>query len=104
LAADPKKMSHHYRKLVLVHTNVLHGKMRDPAVPVSQRLQFAEFLAKIGDAVPKATAMQSSPGAGFSVNIVFGNSETPQVTTKDMGTIELVDTPSPVSTPVPTPA
>jgi len=68
---DPKLLSAVARKMLLVQMDAIHRKLRDPNAPLGQRQAFAEFLAKVGDAYPKAATAQQA-GPGFSVNIVFG--------------------------------
>lgn len=69
-ASNPKAFKDYNLKLLAVHVDVMHMRMRDPAVPMSVRLQFMELLAKLGDAIPKQTNVSANAGGpSFSVNI-----------------------------------
>lgn len=85
---DPKAMSGWARKLLLVQINQMHLDVRTKDIPLSQRLQFAELLAKLGDAVPRAS-VPAAAGSGFSVNIVFGDNTRKKVDLEPV--VEVVD-------------
>lgn len=69
-ASNPKAFKDYNLKLLAVHVDVMHMRMRDPTVPMSVRLQFMELLAKLGDAIPKqANVSANAGGPTFSVNI-----------------------------------
>lgn len=67
---DPSLLTVTARKMLAVQLMTMHKRMADPNVPVSQRQAWIEFLSKLGDAVPKQI-QAVTPGAGFSVQIVF---------------------------------
>ncbi len=69
-ASNPKAFKDYNLKLLAVHVDVMHMRMRDPTVPMSVRLQFMELLAKLGDAIPKQANVSANAGVPtFSVNI-----------------------------------
>ena len=68
---DPRLLGAIARKMLAVQMDALHKRLRDPNTPIGQRQAFADFLAKVGDAYPKANAMVTAPGSGFSVNIIM---------------------------------
>ena len=62
------------RTMYFVQIDALHQRMRDPTVPISQRLAFTEHLSRVGDLVPKnptGAAAGANGAPGFSVNIVL---------------------------------
>lgn len=69
---DPRVLSGVARKMLLVQMDAIHRRLRDPNAPIGQRQAFADFLAKVGDAVPKASS-QGAVAAGVSINVVFGD-------------------------------
>lgn len=75
IAKDPKALTGPMRKLLFVTIDNIHMLMKDPKVPMTQRLAYAELLAKLGDAIPKQAALGAGAGAGpgFSVEIVFNS-------------------------------
>jgi len=69
---NPKAFRAHHLKMLAVHADVVHMKLKDPSVGIAQRIQFMEFLAKISDILPKAAqAANASAGPGLTVKIVF---------------------------------
>jgi len=68
--ANPKAFKDYNLKLLAVHIDLMHMRMRDPAVSMATRVQFMEFLAKVADAIPKQTNVSAGAGGPtFSVNI-----------------------------------
>lgn len=60
------------KKMLLVQIAAIHDRLRDPNVGVGPRQAFADFLAKLADAYPKASVQGvAGNGVGFSVNIVL---------------------------------
>lgn len=88
VAENPKMLTDTARKMLLINMSAMHARMRDPNTPVGQRQSWMDFLAKLGDVYPKASA-QVVPGAGFSVNIVLGNNQSTQ--TKFTANIDAVE-------------
>lgn len=79
VAKDPRQLSELSRKLLLVRIDRIHRLLNKPEAPASQQMQFAEFLAKVGDVMPKASA-GGNAGPGFYVNfIVKKPQDLPQV-------------------------
>jgi hypothetical protein len=73
---DGKALQSYTRKFLMAQLSVLQDKMRDVNVPLAQRMQYAELLAKYSDlpTTPKDTGKNSNPNGnapGFSVQIVF---------------------------------
>lgn len=71
---DPKVLTRIGRKMLLIQMDAIHRKLSDPNIGLGQRQAFAEFLAKLSDAYPKASTAVA-PGSGFSVNIIMGDSK-----------------------------
>ena len=71
---DPKVLTRIGRKMLLIQMDAIHRKLSDTTIGLGQRQAFAEFLAKISDAYPKASTAVA-PGSGFSVNIIMGDSK-----------------------------
>lgn len=69
VAKDPKTLTELARKLLLKRIDRMETVLGKPDTPFSHHLQHAEFLSKIGDVVPKASAGGAS-GPGFYVNFV----------------------------------
>lgn len=69
---DPRALETWCRKMYLVGADKVHRAMRDPTVPLSQRMLWLDHLAKYGG-LGQARNQQVQPGSGFSVNIVLNN-------------------------------
>lgn len=67
VADDPKFLTGLARKMLLMALSKQHKKLMDHDAPVGQRQAHIEMLAKLGDAVPKATAASTVP---FSITFV----------------------------------
>lgn len=82
VALDTKVITRQSRKMLFLQVQKTHTLMANPAIPIGQRLQFIDTLAKLADAYPKANAGagQLPQGAGFSVSIVY-NAPVPQANT-----------------------
>lgn len=85
VAKDPRQLSELSRKLLLVRIDKIHRLLNKPDAPASAQMQFAEFLAKVGDVMPKAAA-GGSAGPGFYVNFIV---KKPQ----DLPKVEVVQAP-----------
>jgi hypothetical protein len=72
---DGKALQSYTRKFLMAQLSVLQDKMRDVNVPLAQRMQYAELLAKYSDlpTTPKEQKNSNPNGnaPGFSVQIVF---------------------------------
>lgn len=85
LAQNPKARKDHFTKLMLVQTDVFHMRLKDPNIPLTQRLAFMEFLAKVADVLPKPQAANASAAAPVAVlNINFRGKK------KDLPFVEVV--------------
>jgi hypothetical protein len=89
---DAAPISAMARKMLLVQIDALHYKFRDLDAPIGQRQAFAEFLAKVGDAMPKASNTPLLAGSGFSVNIIMSQPPPAQsAPAKPTAAVEIVD-------------
>lgn len=70
VAKDPRQLTELSRKLLLMRIDRIHRTLNRPETPASLQLQFAEFLAKVGDVMPKASAAGGTGGPGFYVNFI----------------------------------
>jgi hypothetical protein len=71
LDTDPEAMTPHYKKMLAVQAYRLHKLMGSKAIPVGQRVQVAEFFAKISGSDKKANVQPLTQSEKFSVNIIF---------------------------------
>lgn len=72
IAKDPTVLTETSRKMLAVQMMTMHRRMADPTVPIGQRQSWMDFLAKLGDAMPKQAANGIGvSGPGFSVQIVL---------------------------------
>lgn len=83
-AQNPKARKDHFTKLMLVQTDVYHMKLKDPNIPLSQRLAFMEFLAKVADVLPKPQVANGSAAPVAVLNINFRGKK------KDLPFVEVV--------------
>ena len=49
VASDPKVMTKKARQIAMVQMQYIHDMLRDPNIPLGQRMSFFETTAKIGD-------------------------------------------------------
>lgn len=89
LEKDPDAMLPHYRKMLAIQAVKMHQILKSPAVPLGQRIQVAEFFAKIAGADKKAQQNALAQMATLpSIQIVFSNA-TPKTLTA--APVEVVD-------------
>lgn len=96
---DPRALEAWCRKLHLVGADKIQRLMRDPAVPLSQRLAWMDHLAKYGGLGQARNQPVAAPGSGFSVQIVVnntgaGSSSTPAPPAATVEVIENEPTPN----------
>jgi hypothetical protein len=79
--------------MAAVQLEALHRISNNPATPTGQRIQIFEATTKVAElgAYGKASQQQTTPGTGFSVNIIFDNTPKPDAASKAK-TIDLVAT------------
>lgn len=76
LEKDASLITAQARKMFFIQAHKVHQLMAGANVPMGQRLQFMEVLAKAGDVYPKATAVQAGAGGpAFSINIVLNKDD-----------------------------
>lgn len=83
LDKDPEAMTPHYRKMLAVQAVKMHQILKSPAIPLGQRIQVAEFFAKIAGADKKSQAANVQSAQMPSIQIVFSNS-TPKTLTANV--------------------
>lgn len=88
VAKDPRQLTELSRKLLLVRIDKIHRLLNKPEAPASAQMQFAEFLAKVGDVIPKASA-GGNAGPGFYVNFIVKKPE-------ELPKVEVVEAPAKV--------
>ena len=91
---DPKVLTNLARKMLLIQMDAIHNKLRDPAIPMGQRLSWADSLAKIGDVYPKASVQGTGSGSNFSVNILLSgqpSSRSAGASVAEVTVIEAID-------------
>jgi hypothetical protein len=91
LDTDPEAMTPHYKKMLAVQAYRLHKLMGSPSIPVGQRVQVAEFFAKISGSDKKTAAVQGPTGPAFSVQIVFSGKKAEQL--PDVVDVKATETP-----------
>ena len=71
LAADPAQFGPWVRAILADHIDEFDTliQTRPELITTGQRMEFMQFLAKLGDAFPKALAGAALPGSGFSISI-----------------------------------
>lgn len=90
LEKDASLITEQARKMFFIQAHKVHQLMAGANVPMGQRLQFMEVLAKAGDVYPKATAaVQGAGGPAFSVQIVFNDK--PNTPAIDVAAVEVKD-------------
>ena len=102
VAKDPTLLTETARKMLAVQMVTMHKRAADPNMPIGQRQSWMEFLAKIGDAVPKQNAvLAGGPGAGFSVQIIMNQPAAQPAPVIEATTAEVIEgaTPSSADTP-----
>ena len=80
LDEDPTLLTKYSRRFHMIGMSYMHQRMRDPNIPIGQRLAWLDHLAKTGGA--GANEKASAPGAGFSVNIIMNQTPTQAPTAK----------------------
>lgn len=78
--------------MAAVQLEALHRISNNPTTPTGQRIQIFEATTKVAEigAYGKASQQQTSPGTGFSVNIIMNNSPT-KVETSAPVVVDVVD-------------
>lgn len=73
IVSDPLGLAPWARALLVQHIDEMDTRLaNDPdSVPIGQKMEFMNFLAKLGDAMPKPQQQVGGPGAGFGVTIVL---------------------------------
>ena len=70
---DPRALEAWCRKLYLVGVDKVHRAMRDPNIPLGQRMAWLDHLAKYGGLGQQRQQATTGQGSGFSVQIVLNN-------------------------------
>jgi hypothetical protein len=75
LDVNAKAMTPTYLKMVAVQANHLHFLLKNPNIPLGQRMQAIDLLAKLGGVYASASApvQGNASGPALSVQIVFSN-------------------------------
>jgi hypothetical protein len=78
ITKDPAQMQPWVRSLLALHIDEVDTMLAEnpAAMTIPQRLQWIEFLAKLGDAMPKpAQSAAQGGGGGFGVTIVLNQTQ-----------------------------
>jgi hypothetical protein len=82
MANDPKLLRNIAMPMVAMQLDALHRLTLNPNLPTGQRIQIADFTAKIADAYPKASAPTAGAGQErFVLNINMGSNTKPETIT-----------------------
>ena len=93
LVEDPRAMDPTFRIMLAINVDRAHRRAEDPNLPLSQRLQLIDTLAKLTDAYPKASvAAAGAGGPALSVQIIFNKPDPkPAAEVIEATTVEVKD-------------